>query len=187
MSRGGAPTIPDPIASTSKVAIVAASWHQEVMDGLIAGAVRALARCGLHDVPVIRVPGTFELPVVCAALAHAGYDAVVALGVVVRGETPHFDYVCSAASAGLTQVAISTGVPIGFGVLTCDTDAQALDRAGLEHSSEDKGAEAAMAAVTTALTIEQVRAAPELPPTSTWEAPDKGPPFRRNPETPSLQ
>ena len=159
MSRGGAPTLSDPVHSTAKIAIVAASWHQEVMDGLIAGARRALAHCGLPDVPLVRVPGTFELPVVCAALAHAGYEAVVALGVVIRGETPHFDYVCSAASAGLTQVAISTGVPIGFGVLTCDNDAQALDRAGLAHSREDKGGEAALAAVTTALAIEGVRAA----------------------------
>jgi len=157
MSRGGAPMSSDPVRSTAKIVIVAASWHQEVMDGLIAGARRALAECGLSDVPLIRVPGAFELPVVCAEMAHAGYDAVVALGVVIRGETPHFDYICSAVGAGLTQVAISTGVPIGFGVLTCDNDAQALDRAGLAGSCEDKGGEAAMAAVTTAWTIEQVR------------------------------
>jgi 6,7-dimethyl-8-ribityllumazine synthase len=99
------------------------------------------------------VPGCFELPVAAARLARSGYDAVVALGVVVRGGTPHFDYVCQAATLGLTQVAVDTGVPVGFGVLTCDDDAQALDRAGLPGSHEDKGYEAAVAAVATAVTL----------------------------------
>ena len=100
------------------------------MDGLVAGAERALAAYGITEPEVIRVPGTFELPVVAAALARAGYDAVVALGVVIRGGTPHFDYVCNAATDGLTRVSVDTGVPVGFGVLTCDDEQQALDRAG---------------------------------------------------------
>lgn len=132
----------------SKVVIVASSWHTQVMDGLIAGAQRIIRDSGLTP-ELHRVPGTFELPIAAKAAALAGADVVVALGVVIRGGTPHFDYVCSAATDGLTRVALDTGVPIGFGVLTCDNDEQALDRAGLPGSSEDKGAEAASAAMNT--------------------------------------
>ncbi len=152
MSKDGAPNMATPAAPDLRVAVVAAQWHMTVMDGLLAGAARALAEAGVEPV-VVRVPGTFELPVAAARLARAGFDAVVALGVVVRGGTPHFEYVCSAATTGLTRVAVDTGVPVGFGVLTCDDDAQALDRAGLPGSSEDKGYEAAQAAVVTAVTL----------------------------------
>ena len=145
-----------------RVAVVAASWHERVMGGLLAGAERALAAAGVEAV-VIRVPGTFELPVVAANVAPT-VDAVVALGVVVRGGTPHFDYVCQAATVGLTEVAVRTGVPVGFGVLTCDDEAQALDRAGLPGSSEDKGAEAAQAAVANALVMRGL-AGERTPPT----------------------
>ena len=134
------------------VAIIAASWHSTVMDGLIGGARRGLADAGVSSVELVRVPGAFELPVACSRLAPS-YDAVVALGVVIRGGTPHFDYVCQAATMGLTEVSVRTGVPVGFGVLTCDDEDQALDRAGLEGSSEDKGHETATAAVATALTV----------------------------------
>jgi 6,7-dimethyl-8-ribityllumazine synthase len=132
--------------------VLAASWHTVVMDGLVAGAERA---CRDHRVEptLVRVPGAFELPVAADALARAGYDAVVALGVVIRGGTPHFDYVCNAATDGLGRVALDHGVPVGFGLLTCDTEQQALDRAGLEGSGEDKGYEAASAALATARTI----------------------------------
>jgi len=106
---------------------------------------------------VVRVPGSFELPVVAAALAEMGYEAVVALGVVIRGGTPHFDYVCNAATDGLARVALDHGVAVGFGLLTCDTEEQALDRAGLEGSREDKGYEAAAAALLTATTLKRVR------------------------------
>ena len=124
------------------------------MAGLLGGARRALADAGVRpeSVTEIRVPGSFELGVACARVASA-YDAVVALGVVIRGGTPHFDYVCSAATDGLTRVALDHSVPVGFGVLTCDTEEQALDRAGLEGSSEDKGHEAASAALETAITL----------------------------------
>lgn len=151
MSGHGAPTI-TPDGSGLRVAVIAASWHETVMDGLLDGAARGLADSGVGWVDVIRVPGAFELPVAAARLAPH-YDALVALGVVIRGGTPHFDYVCQAATNGLNEVAIDTGTPIGFGLLTCDNDAQALDRAGLADSTEDKGHEAATAAVATARTL----------------------------------
>ena len=158
MSGAGAPTSQPYDASDLKVAVVAASWHTQVMDGLVGGAERALAAYGISDPEVVRVPGTFELPVVAAALARAGYDAVVALGVVIRGGTPHFDYVCSAATDGLTRVSVEHAIPVGFGVLTCDTEEQALDRAGLKGSAEDKGWEATAAALDTARVVRAVRA-----------------------------
>jgi 6,7-dimethyl-8-ribityllumazine synthase len=140
-----------------RVAVVAACWHEQVMDGLIAGARRALDDYKVEAAAFVRVPGSFELPVVAAALAEKGYEAVVALGVVIRGGTPHFDYVCSAATDGLNRVALDTGAAIGFGVLTCDTDEQALDRAGLEGSQEDKGYDATAAALQTASTLRKIR------------------------------
>lgn len=136
-----------------RVAVVAASWHAEVIRGLREGALRGLADCGVQDPVEVQVPGTFELPVAASRLASAGFDAVIALGVVVRGGTPHFDYVCQAATVGLTEVAVRTGVPVGFGVLTCDTEQQAFERSGLAGSKEDKGYEAATAAVATAATL----------------------------------
>ena len=154
MSGHGAPTL-DLDGRGVRVAVVAASWHTTVMDGLLDGARRALAEAGVTDVTEVRVPGSFELPVAAVRLA-ATHDAVVALGVVIRGGTPHFDYVCQAATSGLTEVSVRTGVPVGFGVLTCDDEAQALDRAGLPGSSEDKGAEAAQAAVATVLALRAV-------------------------------
>jgi 6,7-dimethyl-8-ribityllumazine synthase len=123
-----------------------------VMDGLVAGALRGLEDAGVESPTLVRVPGTVELSVACARLAP-GHDALVALGVVVRGGTPHFEYVCQGVTTGLTQVSVTSGVPVGFGVLTCDTTEQALDRAGLPGSSEDKGHEAATAAVATAVTL----------------------------------
>ncbi|GAA5153435.1 6,7-dimethyl-8-ribityllumazine synthase [Nocardioides marinquilinus] len=156
MSGHGAAVVEPFDASGLRVGVVAASWHTVVMDGLVAGARRALEEYGVADAEVVRVPGTFELPVVCSALAAAGYDAVVALGVVIRGGTPHFDYVCDAATAGLTRVGLDHTVAVGFGVLTCDTEQQALDRAGLDGSSEDKGHEATTAALHTARTLREI-------------------------------
>ena len=153
MSGAGAPQLAPTAAGDLKVAVVAAQWHETVMKGLLEGSLRALGEASVPDPLVVRVPGSFELPVACARLARAGYDALVALGVVIRGGTPHFEYVCQAATEGLTQVSVLTGVPVGFGVLTCDTEEQALDRAGLSGSSEDKGYEAAQAAIATALTL----------------------------------
>ena len=154
MAGHGSPTLTVD-GSGLRVAIIASSWHDTVMDGLVDGAQRALEQAGVTDVDLVRVPGSFELPVACARLAPS-YDALVVLGVVIRGGTPHFDYVCSAATDGITRVAVTTGVPIGFGLLTCDDDAQALDRAGLPGSREDKGHEAATAAVATANTLREL-------------------------------
>lgn len=148
MSGVGAPAL-SVDAGSARVAVVASSWHREVMDGLIAGAQRALADAGVADVTLLRAPGSFELPIYAQACARAGFDAVVALGVIIRGGTPHFEYVSTAATNGLTRVALDTGVPIGFGLLTCDNDEQALDRAGLPGSKEDKGREAVEAALST--------------------------------------
>ncbi|WP_370619618.1 6,7-dimethyl-8-ribityllumazine synthase [Mumia sp. Pv 4-285] len=157
MSGHGSPDLASTDGSGLRVAIVASSWHTVVMDGLVAGATTALGEMGCPPPTLVRVPGSFELPPVVQAYARAGYDAVVALGVVIRGGTPHFEYVCAAATDGLAQVALDTGVPIGFGLLTCDDESQALDRAGLEDSKEDKGREAAQAAVATARVLRSVR------------------------------
>ena len=152
MSGAGAPSLA-PDGTGLRVVVVAASWHEKVMDGLVAGARRALDDSHVTDLTVVRVPGSFELPVAALHAARSGADAVVALGVVVRGGTPHFDYVCDAATSGLTRVALDTGVPVGFGLLTCDDEAQALDRAGLPGSHEDKGYEAVQAAIATVLAL----------------------------------
>ena len=166
MSGEGAPRLHVEGAGGLRVVVVASQWHKTVMDGLVDGARRAMAEAGVHDVTEIRVPGVFELTVAASRAATDGVDAVVALGVVIRGGTPHFDYVCQAAAVGLTAVAERTGVPVGFGVLTCDDEQQALDRAGLPDSAEDKGYEAGLAALATAVTLADFpvrRQAPSIP------------------------
>jgi 6,7-dimethyl-8-ribityllumazine synthase len=157
MSGHGAPRTEAVDASDLRVVVVAGSWHDVISDGLIAGAERVLSasRAGYT---VVRVPGSFELPVAAKAALEAGADAVVALGVIIRGGTPHFEFVSSAATDGLTRVALDTGKPVGFGVLTLDTEQQGLDRAGLPGSGEDKGGEAADAAIRTALLLRDLRA-----------------------------
>lgn len=158
MSGHGAPSL-SVDAAGARVAIVASSWHTVVMDGLIAGARAALDAGGVTDVTVIRTAGSFELPIVAKACAVGDYDAVVALGVIIRGGTPHFEYVSAAATDGLGRVALDTGVPVGFGLLTCDDEQQALDRAGLPDSHEDKGREAAEAALATWATLRSLAGA----------------------------
>jgi len=153
MSGEGAPAITVQGAEDLTVVVIASQWHTTVMDGLLGGARRALADAGVRDVTELRVPGVFELPVAAARVTTRQVDAVVALGVVIRGGTPHFEYVCEAATTGLTLVAQRTGIPIGFGVLTCDNEQQAIERAGLPGSIEDKGHEAATAALATAVTL----------------------------------
>lgn len=157
MSGEGAPKAHDVDGHGLRVAVVAARWHEPVVEGLVAGSQRALESCRVEDSALVRVPGAFELAIAAKALAQQRYDAVVALGVVIRGGTPHFEYVCRSVTDGLTRVALDTGVPVGFGVLTCDDEAQALDRCGIAGSSEDKGQEAAMAAVETALLLRRLR------------------------------
>jgi len=155
MSGAGSPEIVTD-ATGLKVTIVAGQWHDVITNGLLAGARRALAAANA-EVTEVRVPGSFELPVASKAALDAGADAVVALGVIIRGGTPHFEYVSDAATSGLTQVSILTGKPVGFGVLTLDDEQQGLDRAGLEGSKEDKGEEAANAAIATAVLLRQIR------------------------------
>jgi 6,7-dimethyl-8-ribityllumazine synthase len=157
VSGGGSPGDRPFDCHDFRVAVVAASWHDKVMAGLLEGALDALKRHQVESPVVVRVPGSFELPVVADALARQGFDAVIALGVIIRGGTPHFEFVSSAATDGLNRVALDHGVPIGFGLLTCDDDAQALDRAGLEGSTEDKGYEATSAALLTAATLRKIR------------------------------
>lgn len=151
MSGAGAPSL-ELDASGLTIEIVAAQWHTTVMDGLVAGAVRAAEAAGARY-RVTRVPGAFELTIVAEHLARHGADAIAALGVVIRGGTPHFDYVCDAVTQGLNAVAREHVTPIGFGVLTCDDESQALARAGIEGSTEDKGAEAVEAALATAIVL----------------------------------
>jgi 6,7-dimethyl-8-ribityllumazine synthase len=157
MSSVGAPQLGLEGVEGLRVAVVASSWHEQVMAGLIAGALARCAELGIEPV-VLRVPGAFELPVVAQACALCGFDAVVCLGVVIRGGTPHFDYVCQAVTDGLSRVSLERAVPLGFGVLTCDDEAQALDRSGLPGSRESKGREAVEAALSTALTLRSVTA-----------------------------
>lgn len=156
MSGHGSPELSLEGAERLSVTVVAGQWHEAIAEGLLQGAIRVLEAKGVRY-SVIRVPGSFELPVVCKAALEGGADAVVALGVIIRGGTPHFDYVSSAATSGLTDVALETGKPVGFGVLTLDDEQQGIDRAGFPGSSEDKGAEAAEAALATALTLHSLR------------------------------
>jgi 6,7-dimethyl-8-ribityllumazine synthase len=156
MSGSGAPAVEPVDADGLTLGIVATTWHAEITESLLARAVEAARASGVPTPTVVRAPGAIELPVVAQALAER-HDAVVALGVVVRGGTPHFEYVCDAVTAGLTRVALDAGKPVGNGVLTCDTEQQALDRAGLPGSAEDKGWEATVAALATALTLRDLR------------------------------
>jgi len=156
MSGAGAPE-QGPIDGTGlNVVVIAGTWHDVITDGLIAGAERVLTASGATH-RLVRVPGSFELAVAAQAAFAGGADAVVALGVIIRGGTPHFEYVSAATTDGLARLALDTGKPVGFGVLTLDDEQQGIDRAGLPGSKEDKGAEAADAALRTALVIRDLR------------------------------
>ncbi len=153
----GVPAIPALDASGLRLGIVASTWHSEICEALLDGARKVAAASGIESPTVVRVLGAIEIPVVAQELAR-GNDAVIALGVVIRGATPHFEYVCDAVTQGLTRVALDASTPVANGVLTTDTEEQALDRAGLPTSAEDKGAQAAAAALTAALTLRDLRA-----------------------------
>ena len=146
-------------ASGVRLAIVASTWHTRICDALLAGAVKVAADAGVTEPTVVRVLGAIEIPVVAQEVCR-NHDAVVALGVVIRGGTPHFDYVCDAVTQGLTRVSLDSATPVANGVLTVNDEQQALDRAGLPGSAEDKGAQAAAAALSTALTLRDLRVAP---------------------------
>lgn len=156
MSGEGRPEHAQVDASGLTLAIVATRWNRAITDALLDRAVKAAAACGVGDPYVARVAGAIELPVVAAELARH-HDAVVCLGVVIRGGTPHFEYVCDSVTAGLTRVALDCGTPVGNGVLTCDTVEQAQDRSGLPGSREDKGWEAVVAALDTAVVLRTIR------------------------------
>ncbi|MFC7671668.1 6,7-dimethyl-8-ribityllumazine synthase [Mycolicibacterium sp. GCM10028919] len=156
MSGHGVPDMPAIDASDVSLAIVASTWHDTICNALLDGAVRTAKDSGVVEPTVVRVLGAIEIPVVAQALA-AKHDAVVALGVVIRGQTPHFDYVCDAVTQGLTRVSLDESTPVANGVLTVNDEQQAIDRAGLPGSSEDKGAQAAAAALSTAVTLREIR------------------------------
>ena len=157
MSGGaGVPEMPPVDAAEVRLAIVASTWHTTICDALLDGARKFASSSGVDDPDVVRVLGAIEIPVVAQQLAKT-HDAVVALGVVIQGQTPHFDYVCDAVTAGLTRVSLDEGTPVANGVLTTNTEQQALDRAGLPGSVEDKGAQATAAALSTALTLRDLR------------------------------
>ena len=143
-------------ASGLKLAIVASTWHQTICDALLVSAQKLAADAGVRKPTVVRVLGAIEIPVIAQELART-HDAVVALGVVIRGQTPHFDYVCDAVTQGLTRVSLDASTPVANGVLTTNNEEQALDRAGLPSSTEDKGAQATAAALSTALTLRELR------------------------------
>lgn len=145
-------------ASGLRLAIVASTWHTRICDALLEGARKVAVDAGVTEPTVVRVLGAIEIPVVAQEVAR-NHDAVVALGVVIRGGTPHFDYVCDAVTQGLTRVSLDAATPVANGVLTVNDEDQAIDRAGLPGSTEDKGAQAAAAALSAALTLRDLRAA----------------------------
>jgi 6,7-dimethyl-8-ribityllumazine synthase len=156
MSGAGRPELEAVDATGLTLAIAGTRWHAEITDSLTDRAIAAAKACGVSEPLVVRVTGAVELPVVAQELASR-YDAVVCVGAVIRGGTPHFEYVCDALTAGLTRVALDSGTPVGNGVLTCNTVAEARDRCGLPDSIEDKGWEAAVAALDTALLLRSIR------------------------------
>ena len=155
MSGKGAPAARPVDASGLSLAVLATRWHEEITDALLASALRTAGECGISEPTVVRVSGAVELPVVAQALAGT-HDAVAALGLVLRGGTPHFEHVCNAVTYGLTRVALDSRTPVGNGVLTCDTEEQARARSGLPGSTEDKGREAVLAALDTATTLRRL-------------------------------
>lgn len=156
MSGEGSPTITVD-GHGLNIVVIAGQWHDVITNGMIAGAQRTLDENGASHT-LVRVSGSFELPLASKVALENGADAVVALGVIIRGGTPHFEYVSSATTDGLLRVMLDTGKPVGFGVLTLDDEQQGLDRAGLPDSKEDKGAEAAIAALSTAVLIRKLAA-----------------------------
>jgi 6,7-dimethyl-8-ribityllumazine synthase len=156
VSGEGRPDVDVPECEGIRLAIAATRWHAKITGALLERALVAAKQAGIEEPTVVRVAGAVELPVVCQALAKH-HEAVVALGVVIRGGTPHFEYVCDAVTAGLTRVSLDESTPVGNGVLTVNTEEQALDRCGLPGASEDKGFEATVAALDTAMVVRGLR------------------------------
>ena len=144
---GHAPEIAVPKFAKAKVAIISSSWHLDICNDLIAGARRALEAAEVKKIKVIYVPGSFEIPLASQKMFEKGYDAVVAVGLVLKGETPHFDYVCQGFTQGVIDVQLKWSKPVGYGVLMCDNLQQAIARSGRAGSKEDKGYDSAIAAL----------------------------------------
>jgi len=144
---GHAPEIAIPKFPKAKVAIISSSWHLDICNDLIAGAQRALAEADVKDIEVIYVPGSFEIPLAAQKVFEKGFDAVVAVGLVLKGETPHFDFVCQGVTQGVIDVQLKFSKPIGYGVLMCNDLDQAIARSGRPGSKEDKGYDSAFAAL----------------------------------------
>jgi 6,7-dimethyl-8-ribityllumazine synthase len=144
---GHAPQLSINPLPNAKVAIISSSWHLDICNDLIAGAQRAFEQAQLKTVEVQYVPGSFEIPLAAQYAFEAGFDAVVAVGLVLKGETPHFDYVCQGVTQGVIDVSLKYGKPIGYGVLMCNDLDQAIARCGRPHSKEDKGFDSAVAAL----------------------------------------
>jgi len=142
-----APTISITQMPNLKAIIISASWHPEICDALVAGAKRGFAAAGINNPTVKTVAGSFELPLAAQVAFDQGFDIAVVVGLVLRGETPHFDYVCQGVTDGVMHVSLNKSKPIGFGVLMCDQLSQAKDRSGLPGSKEDKGYDSALAAL----------------------------------------
>jgi 6,7-dimethyl-8-ribityllumazine synthase len=144
---GQAPAITVPKLPKAKVAIISSSWHPEICADLVAGAMRALEAAHVKKIKTIYVPGSFEIPLAAQKAFEKGYDAVVAVGLVLKGDTPHFDYVCQGVTQGVIDVQLKWSKPIGYGVLMCENLEQAIDRCGRAGSKEDKGFDSAIAAL----------------------------------------
>ena len=144
---GKAPAIKVSQLPKAKVAIISASWHPEICADLVAGAMRALEAAHVKKIKTIYVPGSFEIPLAAQKMFEKGYDAVVAVGLVLKGDTPHFDFVCQGVTQGVIDVQLKWSKPIGYGVLMCENLEQAIDRCGRVGSKEDKGFDSAIAAL----------------------------------------
>lgn len=148
------------VATGLKIAIITSRWNHFIGDRLVEGSLDAIKRLGgdTKDVSIVHVPGCFELPMAAKKVAESGkYDAVIALGTLIRGATPHFDYVCMSVTDGLTRIALDEATPVAHGVLTTETEEQARDRDGHEGASEDKGGEAVAAALGAAVVLRELR------------------------------
>ena len=144
---GNAPEVTLPQLPHARVAVISSSWHLDICNDLIAGAQRALKAAAISDVEVIYVPGSFEIPLAAQLAFEKGFSAVVAAGLVLEGQTPHFDYICQGVTQGVMDVSLKFSAPIGFGVLMCNTLDQAIARSGRPGSVEDKGYDSAVAAI----------------------------------------
>ncbi len=156
-SKNTADTNSLPDGTGRRIGIVAAEWHNDIVEVLLKGATDSLRQCGVadSDVKVLRCPGSFEIPVIAAAMARSGeYDTVLTLGLIIRGETAHFEYVAGPLAYGLQNIAIETGIPCLFGVLTTEDLAQAIERSGGKHGN--KGSEVALAALQTCAALAEI-------------------------------